>query len=105
MRTIAGLILFAFLLFSCKQEKLNVPEPIKAVIANNSKNCTCDPFLDKYLWRNPTIYLSSCKGPACNCTTVYYDAIGKIFQMDSGYSPDQFRQEAQLVTHTWSCKP
>lgn len=98
------IVLSVFIFLSCKQEKLDVPEPLKAIIAN-SKDCSCSPFIDKYLWRSQTVYLSSCSGAACDCTTLYYDATGKEFKMDSTYHPDQFRQEAQLIKHVWSCKP
>jgi hypothetical protein len=104
-KIVACLLLFAFVLLSCKREKwADVPEPLKAIITN-TKDCACEPYIDKYLWRNQTVYLSSCGGPTCDCLTVYYDEAGKEFKMDSGYYPDQFRQEAQLIKHVWRCKP
>ena len=104
--TASCLLLFIFLLLSCKRDKTisELPQPLKTFIAN-SKDCTCEPFIDKYLWRNQTVYLSSCGGPTCDCITLYYNEQGEKMNMDSGYYPDQFRQEAQLVKHVWRCRP
>lgn len=109
-KTIVCFLLAALVLLSCKQETVQekniaeLPEPLKTYIAA-TKDCTCKPYIDKYLWRNQTVYLSSCSGPACDCMTLYYDTAGTKIQMDSGYYPSQFRQEAQLVAHVWRCNP
>lgn len=101
-----SLIVFSLFFCSCskeKREKLNAPEAIKELILK-STNCTCDPYINKYLWRGKTVYLWSCNGPACDCMTIYYNESGEKFNMDAGYTPDNFRQESRLVKNIWSCK-
>ena len=51
------------------------------------------------------VYLWSCAGPACDCMTIYYDEAGGKFDMETGYMPDEFLAEAQLVKNVWRCKP
>jgi len=89
--------------YSCSKDKIDAPDAIKALIAKYT-NCECEPFIDEYTWRREIVYLSACGGALCNCKTLYYDKDGTEFQMDSGYTPDNFRQEATLLKHTWTCK-
>jgi hypothetical protein len=105
MRTASiSLLLFSLLAFNCTKQKADLPKAIRDLISS-SKNCACIPFVDKYSWRNQTVYLSSCAGPACDCLTVYYDESGIKFNMDSGYMPGDFRAEAQLLKNVWRCEP
>lgn len=101
--TLFSLLLFSVVGLSCSKEEANLPQSIKAIIAESGKNCTCIPFINKYLWRNKTVYMWSCGGPACNCSTNYFDEAGVPFQMETGYMPDEFLAEAQLVKQVWRC--
>lgn len=97
------LIVFSAFFYSCSKEKIDAPEAIRQLISTHS-NCLCEPYIYKYLWRSNTVYLSSCAGPACDCTTTYYDENGHEFKMQPGYSPDNFRQESQFLKNVWTCK-
>lgn len=100
---LSSIIVVCSLSFHCKKEELGIPESIKFLITNN-ENCTCNPFIDKYEWRNKIVYLYSCNGPTCNCVTWYYDATGTQFTMDTGYTPDDFKAESKFLGNVWTCK-
>lgn len=89
--------------FSCSKENHDVPPSLKQIIANNS-SCECNPFIDEYLYKNETVYLQSCGGPACDCTVTFYDSNGERMSTEPGYVPSGFIQESKLVKHVWSCK-
>jgi len=95
-------LLTGLLLFSCAKEN-DTPQAIKELIKNYS-HCECDPFIDKYLWKGQEIYLSSCRGPACNCITLYYDKNGREFKMAEGYTNDDFRKDTKFLKSVWYCK-
>jgi hypothetical protein len=97
------LVVVSFYLYSCNKEKIDAPEPLKNKIAK-ATNCTCDPYVDKYLWRNKETYIWTCGGPACDCIVTYYDEKGNVLTMDSTFTFDEFRHESQFIKHVWSCK-
>lgn len=105
-RTWVSIIIISLFFYGCskeKDEKTDAPAAIKELILSYT-NCTCDPYIDKYFWRDKIVYLSGCRGPACDCIAVYYDKNGEKLNMSSGYTPDNFLQESQFVKNIWSCK-
>lgn len=102
-----SLVAVSTFFYACSKEKSDTPEPIKELIADLSAqnaDCTCDPFINQYSWRGERVYVFSCKGPACNCITEFYDSRGQKFELPAGYSLDQFFRESSLVEHTWTCR-
>lgn len=97
------LVVFCLFFYSCSRDKTDAPKAIKELISKIN-NCTCDPYIDEYLWRDKTVYIQTCGGPACNCIVSYYNKKGEEFKMDAGYTFDNFRQESRLVKHIWTCK-
>ena len=97
------LLAFALFSFSCSKENTEIPKAIKDLMSQTS-HCECDPFIDQYRWKGEIIYLSSCRGPACSCVTLYYDNMGKEFTMAEGYTPEQFRADSRFLKNVWSCK-
>lgn len=96
-------IISSLLFFSCqKKDDVEIPRPIKELLQKN-QSCTCEPFIDQYLWKSQTIYLFSCKGPTCDCSTLYYDQQGDKFEMPAGYMPDTFREESKFIRNIWTC--
>jgi hypothetical protein len=85
------------------QKDKSIPVAIRAMIPTGG-NCTCEPFANEYKWRNQTVYLFSCRGPTCDCVTLYYDENGQKITMAAGYMPDAFRREARLLREIWRCK-
>lgn len=106
------LLLLAFvvhggLLTACNKDaaETDVPPPILQLIETYSEgNCNCEWYIDQYVWRSQTVYISSCRGAACQCMVLYYDAAGAPLEMDAGYSFDSFVQDAEFVKASWSCK-
>lgn len=82
----------------------DIPPAIQALIAQNS-SCTCDPYIDQYEWKGQTVYVSSCKGPACLCSASFYDAAGNPLGEGQSLSLNTFRQEARFIGNVWSCTP
>jgi hypothetical protein len=81
----------------------SIPVAIRAMISENN-NCFCEPFIEEYKWRSQIVYLRGCRGPACDCMALYYDAAGQQITMPTGYMPDAFRSEARLLREIWRCK-
>lgn len=102
------LLLSSFFLFSsCTKEPNESPEAMAKVIRevqSVSGNCMCEPYIDRYLWRNKTVYVLAYRGPACNWIPGYYDEEGKPFTMNSSYTYDQFQQEAIRKGEVWQCQ-
>lgn len=99
-----SLLVFGLFLLACSKEQINAPQAIKELIAGSGDCTSCPSFVDKYLWRNQTVYIYTCSGIACNCMVLYYNEKGEKLLMAQGYSFDAFRQEARLTTHVWTCK-
>lgn len=105
------LMVCSMLLFSCAKENKNnplkdetIPPAIRAMIAKPG-NCTCEPLIREYKWREQTVYLFSCAGPACDCRDIYYDENGQKITMAAGYSTSNFYTDAQFLREVWRCKP
>jgi hypothetical protein len=96
-------LLGSSLWFGCKKENTAIPATIEAL--TKQTNCTCEPFIDAYKWHNKTVYIQSCKGPACLCSVLYYNAQGEMFSMPQGYTFNDFFREAEFVRNIWTCKP
>ena len=89
------------LFISCKKkENSEIPQPIKEIMSA-SDDCTCNPFIDQYLWKGQVIYLSSCGGPACDCTTLFYNKNGERIEMI--INNDKFREESTFIRNIWTC--
>lgn len=91
---------------SCSKNETQTPPAIAALISNlqsQNPDCTCNPFVDEYLWENKTVYTSSCGGPLCDCFTYFYDSVGHQFNLDS-ITYQQFFQQSTLVKNVWTCK-
>ena len=99
-----SLIVLSLYLHACSKEKIDAPAAIKELIAGSHECTSCPSFVDKYLWRNQVVYIYTCNGPACDCMVFYYNEKGETLTMEQGYSFDDFRKEAQLTTHVWTCK-
>ena len=105
MKIIFPLILSIIFFNACSKENQdlqNLPDSLKEIIAE-SQDCFCNPFIDKYEWRNKNVYLSSCNGPACNGYQLFYDEDGQQIKMDSA-SIHHFQDSAALIKVVWSCK-
>jgi hypothetical protein len=95
-------LLACSVLFSCTKNKQGLPEPLHEVIRSQT-DCSCEPYINEYRWREQTIYVLAYKGPACTWIPTYYDGKGNIFNMEQGYTLDDFLGESSLIRHTWSC--
>lgn len=97
-------ITFLALLFSsCKKNGLNnaeVPEKIRQL---ETKNCTCDPYINQYTWRGQTVYMQGFSGPACNWYPLYYNQDGDKITMTTGYTLNDFEKEASFIREVWKC--
>ncbi|HTN18825.1 MAG TPA: hypothetical protein VL125_00045 [Pelobium sp.] len=76
---------------------------LENVIANIN-NCTCEPFINKYLWKNKTVYVLALKGPECDWKPAYFNEEGVEFSMDSNYTLDQFKAESSFLKNIWTCE-
>ena len=106
VRTLLTVFALCLLGASCTKEDKDdaaLPESIKNFIASN-KACECEPFVDQYLWKSSTVYVISCKGPACDCMTLYYDKNGAEIKMSARYRFDDFFSESNLIKNVWTCK-
>lgn len=79
-----------------------IPPAILALIDKNS-TCNCEPYIDQYEWKGQAVYVSSCKGPACLCGALFYDAEGNTIAQAQPLSLNTFRQEAHFVRNVWTC--
>lgn len=98
------LVLSVLFFSECSKENQNLqnlPDSLKEIIAKTT-DCSCNPFINEYEWRNETVYVSSCGGPACDCYSFYYDENGEQIKMDSA-SSFNFQDSAKLIKHVWSC--
>ncbi|WP_207534845.1 hypothetical protein [Desertivirga arenae] len=89
---------------ACEKEKkeTEVPVAIKKLIETYDDNCVCQPFISEYKWKNETVYLSSCGGPACDCTTTFYNAQGTEINMPT--NNNEFQSQSTFVKEVWTCK-
>lgn len=84
------------------QKDESIPVAIRAIISEGN-NCACAPYIHEYQWREQTVYLYSCGGPACDCVTLYYDKAGQQITMPASYTPHEFQKEARLLREVWRC--
>lgn len=98
----AGLILLSCSKAYNPKEDTSIPLVIRALISEGS-DCLCEPYINEYKWRNQTVYLSSCRGPMCDCMALYYNAAGQSITMPAGYFLENFRLEAELLREIWRC--
>ena len=92
---------------SCSKNNAEVyPDAINklvSVLKSQNPDCTCDPFLNQYVWNNKTVYVSSCGGAACDCISILYDSAAHKINMDSA-SYQHFFRESVFIKNVWSCK-
>ncbi len=103
LQIFTALSIMSLLAYSCQKEREELPEPLK-IMVETYKSCQCDPYIDQYLWKNKKTFISTCGGPACDCTVSYYDEKGVQFQMEPGYSFTNFRSESTFIRRAWTCK-
>jgi hypothetical protein len=96
------LIIGSLFFYSCSKEKTDVPKGIAVLISKNA-DCTCDPYINQYLWRDKSVYALAFKGASCNWQPAYFDESGTEFSMVTGYSFDSFLQEAHFIKNIWIC--
>jgi hypothetical protein len=94
---------FSLCFNSCSKEDIDAPGAIKELIARSSCDPSCPSYVDKYLWRNKTIYIYTCSGISCDCAVSFYDQQGEKITMEPGYYFAHFQHEAQLIEHVWNC--
>jgi hypothetical protein len=103
---ILTLITFSTFYYSCSKGKTSTPDAINKLIydlKSQNPDCSCNPFMDEYLWENKTVYVSSCGGPACDCIAIFYDSTAQKFNLDSS-SYQQFFQQSTFKKNVWTCK-
>ena len=96
-----------FLFAACAKEKEETPEKLSVVIKqlqDNNGTCSCEPYIDQYLWKNKTVYVLAYRGPACNWIPTFYNDGGEVFTLSDGYSFDAFLQEAKRIKEVWRCR-
>ncbi len=101
------LIISSLFFYSCSKEKTEAPKPIRGLILDlKSKNhdCTCDPYINEYKWRNKNVYVLAYRGPACDWFPSFYDSNGQRFTLDAGYNYNTFLQESIFTKNIWTCK-
>ncbi|MGV8877537.1 MAG: hypothetical protein ACOH2A_00770 [Sphingobacteriaceae bacterium] len=107
MKTSIGkyLTFFILILFflSCTKEKPDVQLVLKGIIAE-SKDCTCQPYINQYLWKDKIVFVRAFSGSACDTRPSYYDKDGVEFEMEQGYTIDQFLRESSLTKKMWTCQ-
>ena len=97
------LCLLTCLVFSCTDDKPEKPLVLHKIIGE-VENCTCEPFINEYVWQNKTVYVMAFKGPACNTIPAYYNENGTEFTMDEGYTYMEFIEDSVLVGNVWTCQ-
>lgn len=106
-KILSTLIFLGPLFLSCSKESIDIPKEIEMLISDlksTNPDCTCEPYLDQYLWRNETVYVLGYKGPACDWFPVFYDSNGQPFTLESGYTYNTFLQESNFQRTVWRCK-
>lgn len=103
-------VTISLLAFSCDKQGSKpghkpgdkLPTKVQEFISG-STNCTCEPFVDLYFWKEQYVYVFSCKGPVCNCITLFSDEKGGTPQMAPGYKIDDFKADARFERNIWTC--
>jgi hypothetical protein len=117
------LMIFYFLFFGCskgqtevqKKEievEIEIPQAVKELINDfkvNQPNCSCNPYIVQYIWRNENIYVlayngSSNTGYICDWIPTFYHSDGQKFTLESGYTYEKFFNDSRLIKTVWSCK-
>lgn len=101
------LIFLSPLFFSCSKESIDTPKQIEILISDlksANPDCTCEPYLDQYSWRNETVYILGYKGPTCDWFPIFYNSNGQPFTLEQGYSYNTFLQESNFKQTVWTCK-
>ena len=102
------LLVFSLSFYSCTKDKINAPgatimETVSALKAENP-DCTCEPYMNQYMWRDHIVYVLAYKGPLCNTFPSYYNKAGVQFNMAAGYTLDSFLAESHFLKNIWTCK-
>lgn len=100
-------ILFSLTIAACSKDKdrtEDLPASIQTYI-DQSKSCTCEPYIDLYRWQNQDVYLLAHKGPACNTFPGYFNSKGEEIQMEEGYTLDEFMADGERIKNIWTCSP
>lgn len=103
LKTNLTLFICSLLLFSCAKDKLDETVVLKSIIANHN-DCTCEPFINKYLWKNKIVYVLAFKGPTCDWTPSYFNEEGVEFNMENNYTLDNFIEESSFLKNIWTCQ-
>ena len=106
--TILVLIFICIAVASCRKTAAN-NDAVKLDnftnrLQSENPDCICEPHINKYSWRNQTIFVLAYKGPACDWMPVYYNQNLTEIKMETGYSFDNFLQESQFINNSWNCQ-
>jgi len=71
---------------------------------STTSNCTCDPNISRYLWKDKYVYVLTARGPACDSHPIFFDENGNKFNMETGYSFDDFLKDSSDKKIIWSCQ-
>ena len=93
------------MVFACKKDNNNGPgiDALVAQLEANKTNCICEPVLYEKRWKSAPIYIYTCRGPACNCVSVYYNSRGGLIELS-----DKEKSEVALSSFQeikWICEP
>jgi hypothetical protein len=117
IKTFLQMLIVCFLLHSCKREKVDIidaPDPIKQLIRNmDTGGCVCEYYVDRYLWKGDTIYVSGCQGRSgepmpmadfCDCMRFFYNKNAERITLDSNVTAVRWPLESRLINRVWKCK-
>lgn len=106
-KNLSILIFLSPLFFSCSKESIDTPKQIEILISDlksANPDCTCEPYLNQYLWKNETVYVLGYKGPTCDWFPIFYNSNGQPFTLEQGYTYERFLQESSFQRTVWRCK-
>ncbi|HWK02544.1 MAG TPA: hypothetical protein VNS58_02870 [Puia sp.] len=79
-----------------------LPAPLQKLIAQDT-GCICNPYLQKYTWRNQVVYMLGYASINCDWIPFYYDAAGEPLILPAGYTLTTFGAEMKPIKIVWSC--
>lgn len=104
-------ILIPLLLIFCsscaKDKQLSENLPSEVLERMNDPNCSCNPYVDLYKWRQKYIYFfgfsgSGPSGLLCSWVARYVDQEGNELELNQ-QEMAQFNEEAEFEKTVWVC--
>lgn len=105
-KVLLSLIIFSSFLLSCSKEKTDTSKAVEELILDlkvNNPDCTCEPYINQYVWRSKSVYILAYKGPACDWFPAFYDSNGQEFTLEAGYAYETFLPESSFEKVVWTC--